>query len=245
MTYRDEPLHEETDPLIGRASDGAAWSEATYAASATQLPPHHEREPHPDSSGEAIPWEEAPKRSHRPPNATLLIGLAVAGGIVLVIAIVWATFMRQDSSTGLSSGSDPFASSSKSAQPTSASSASASTPASTGRSGKPAAVADPDGAGQRCSEGFHVKGRKGFGTHSFRGSRETSCAFAAKVLEAYWEQVGMPTKDPKSITAAGSVSCRSTGAECSGNDFVMKCAAQNDEDWITCVGGKNARVYIY
>jgi hypothetical protein len=26
---------------------------------------------------------------------------------------------------------------------------------------------------------------------------------------------------------------------------VMTCAAQNNEGWITCVGGKNARVYIY
>lgn len=245
MTFRDEPMHEETDPLIGRASDGAAWSEATYAASATHLQPPQEREPQHDSSAEAIPWEEAPKRSRRPPNATLLISLAVVGGIVLVVAIVWATFMRQDSSTAVSSGGDPFTSSAKSAHSTSASSAAASTSAAAGKSGSPAAVADPDGAGQRCGEGFHVKGRKGFGTHSFRGSKETSCAFASKVLEAYWEQVGMPTKDPKRITAPGSVSCRSTGAECSGNDFVMNCGAQNDEDWITCVGGKNARVYIY
>jgi serine/threonine-protein kinase len=107
------------------------------------------------------------------------------------------------------------------------------------------AVADPDGAGQSCANGFHVKGRDGFGTRSVRGSKETSCAFASKVLEAYWMQVGTPTKDSKRITAAGTVPCRSTGGECSGDDFVMTCAAQNNQDWITCVGGKNARVYIY
>ncbi len=245
MTYRDEPTHDETDPLIARAGDGAAWSEATYAASATQLPPHHQTEPQHEASAEAIPWEAPAKRSRRPPNATLLIGLAVAGAIILIAAIVWATFMRQDSSTGLSSGGDPFGSSSKSAQPNSTSSASASSSASTGKAGTPAAAPDPDGTGQRCAEGFHVKGRKGFGTHSVRGSKETSCAFASKVLEAYWEQVGMPTKDPKRITAAGTVACRSTGAECSGNNFVLNCGAQNDEEWITCVGGKNARIYIY
>jgi serine/threonine-protein kinase len=65
------------------------------------------------------------------------------------------------------------------------------------------------------------------------------------VLEAYWVQVGTPTKDSKRITAAGTVPCSSTGGECSGDNFVMTCAAQNNEDWITCVGGKNARVYIY
>ena len=90
-----------------------------------------------------------------------------------------------------------------------------------------------------------MKSHQGFGTRSVRGSDETSCAFASKVLEAYWVQVGTPTKDSKRITATGSVPCSTTGAECSGDSFVMTCAAQNNEDWITCVGGKNARVYIY
>ena len=175
-------------------------------------------------------------------NATLLIGLGVAGAVVLVIAIVWAMFTKQDSSRGLENGNDPFASSSASAQ-SSSGSASTSAPGSGG--GTPVAVADPDGAGQSCADGFHVKGRDGFGTHAVRGSEETSCAFASKVLEAYWVQVGTPTKDSKHITAAGTVPCGSTGGECSGDSFVMTCAAQNNEDWITCVGGKNARVYIY
>jgi serine/threonine-protein kinase len=233
MTFRDDLP--EGENLHGGVGDGAAWSETAEPAPADQVPTRQE------SSAAAIPWQEPPKRSGRPANATLLIGLGGAGAVVLVVVIVWALFKQQDSSTGLENGGDPFASSSASTQSASPSS----TSASTSGGGTPVAVADPDGAGQSCADGFHVKGRDGFGTRSVRGSKETSCAFASAVLEAYWVQVGMPTKDSKRITAAGTVPCRSTGGECSGDNFVMTCAAHNNEAWITCVGGKNARVYIY
>ena len=240
MTFRDDQPHpDEAENFHGSVGDDAAWSETAETAPTDQVRPRHE------SSAAAIPWQEPPKRSGRPANATLLIGLGVAGAVVLVIAIVWAMFTKQDSSTGLENGGDPFASSSASAQSASPSSTSASTSAPGSGGGTPVAVADPDGAGQSCADGFHVKGREGFGTFSVRGSKETSCAFASNVLEAYWVQVGTPTKDSKRITAAGTVPCSSTGGECSGDKFVMTCAAQNNEDWITCVGGKNARVYIY
>jgi len=236
MTSRDDQNHPyEAENLHDRVGDDAAWSESAETAPADRIPPQHE------SSAAAIPWQEPPKRSGRPPNATLLIGLGVAGAVVLAIAIVWAMFKHRDSSTGLENGGDPFASSS--ASPQSASPSSTSVPTSGGAT--PVAVADPDGTGHSCADGFHVKGRNGFGTRSVRGSEETSCAFASNVLEAYWVQVGTPMKDSKRITAAGTVPCSSTGGECSGDDFVMTCAAQNNEDWITCVGGKNARVYIY
>jgi serine/threonine-protein kinase len=233
MTFRDDLP--ESENLHGGVGDDAAWSETAEAAPADTVPTRQE------SSAAAIPWEEPPKRSGRPANATLLIGLGGAGAVVLVVAIVWAMFKQHDSSTGPANGGDPFASSSASTQSASPSS----TSASTSGGGTPVAVADPDGAGQSCADGFHVKGRDGFGTRSVRGSIETSCAFASKVLEAYWVQVGTPTKDSKRITAAGTVSCSSTGGECSGDNFVMTCAAQNNEGWVTCVGGKNARVYIY
>jgi serine/threonine protein kinase, bacterial len=240
MTFRDDlPHRDQAKNLHGRVGDEVAWMETEETTPTDELPQHELPARH-GSSAEAIPWQERPKRPSRPPNATLLIGLGVAGAVVLVIAIIWASFKQGDSSTGLENG-DPFTSSSASAQSASPSSTSAPTPG----GATPVAVADPDGAGQSCADGFHVKGHDGFGTRSVRGSIETSCAFASKVLEAYWVQVGPPTKDSKRITAAGTVPCSATGGECSGEDFVMTCAAQSNEDWITCVGGKNARVYIY
>jgi serine/threonine protein kinase, bacterial len=242
MTFRDDlPHRDEAESLGGRVGDDAAGWETGEIAPTDELTPQHEIPARQESSAAAIPWPEPPKRSGRPANAKLLMGLGIGGAVVLVIAIVWAMFTKQDASRGLESGGNPSASSSASAQ--SASPSSTSPPGSGG--GTPVPMADPDGAGQSCAAGFHVKGREGFGTRAVRGSKETSCAFASKVLEAYWVQVGTPTKDPERITAAGTVPCSSTGGECSGDNFVMKCAAQNNEDWITCVGGKNARVYIY
>lgn len=242
MTFRDEPpFPGEAEHLLGRVGDGRAWSEATQEAPEAHMSPPHDLPPLHDKPAAAIPWQEPPKKSGRPLNATLLIGLGVTGAVVLIIAIVWAMFAQHDSSTGPKNG-NPFASSS--APPSSTSTA---TSTSGAGAGTPTAAADPDGSGQRCGEGFRVQGHDGFGTRSVRGSKETSCAFAGKLLQAYWQQVGTPTKDSRRVTAAGAVPCRSTGSggECSGDDFVMTCAAQNNEEWITCVGGKNARVYIY
>jgi hypothetical protein len=231
MTYHDDLPDSREAEYLGGSGDGVAWSEATRAAPASQLPLD-------ESPAAAIPWQEPAKRPARISNATLVIGLGVAGAVVLLIAIVWAMFTQQDSSKN---GADPFASSSKAVQPTSPATSSGPTSG----AGTPVAAPDPDGAGQRCAAGFHVKGHNGFGSRSLRGSKETSCVFAGRVLEAYWEQVGTPTKEPKRITAEGTVPCSSTGGECTGDIFVMTCAAQDNEEWITCVGGKNARVFIY
>jgi serine/threonine-protein kinase len=230
MTYHDDFPSSGEGEYLGGSSEAVAWSDATRAAPASQLPLD---EPPPA----AIPWQEPAKRPARISTATLVIGLGVFGAVILLVAIVWAMFTQQDSSTN---GADPFAGSSR-PRSTSTVASSDSAPG----ADIPVAVADPDGAGQRCADGFHVKGHDGFGTHSLRGSKETSCVFTGRVLEAYWEQVGAPTKDPKRVTAEGTVPCSATGGECRGEIFVMTCAAQDGEAWITCVGGKNARVFIY
>ena len=109
----------------------------------------------------------------------------------------------------------------------------------------PPSVTGPDYSGQTCDQGFSVSGT-GFGTHSGRGSSETSCFFASSVLNSYWAQHGQPTRGSQTVSAPGSVPCGSVaGARCDGNNFVMQCAATGSDDWVTCTGGNNARVYIY
>ena len=126
MTFRDDlPHRDELEDLDGRVGDDAAWSETAETAPTDE----HEPPARQESSAEAIPWKEPPKRPGRPANATLLIGLGVAGAVVLVIAIVWAMFTKHDSSSALENSGDPFASSSASAQSASpSSSGSASSP---------------------------------------------------------------------------------------------------------------------
>ena len=105
-------------------------------------------------------------------------------------------------------------------------------------------VRGADASHQSCEGGIAYPGASGQYSHSGRGTVETSCLFARNVLTAYWE-VGPPSPAPRTVYALGAVPCSSTGGRCSGNHFVMECARYGADDWVTCTGGKNARVYIY
>ncbi len=101
-------------------------------------------------------------------------------------------------------------------------------------------------AHQSCDEGFSLTNVTGFGAHSGRGSPETSCYFARSVLISYWNQYGNASREPRMVSAPGSVDCNGVeGARCDGSNFVMECAAYGSDNWITCTGGNIARVFLY
>jgi serine/threonine-protein kinase len=110
----------------------------------------------------------------------------------------------------------------------------------------PPLVTGLDAANQSCNAGLSLNGRTGLGTHSGRGSDETTCFFAGNVLSAYWDQYGGVDRTPRTVYAAGAVPCGTVpGASCNGSNFVMQCAAFGSDGWITCTGGRNARVFIF
>lgn len=106
----------------------------------------------------------------------------------------------------------------------------------------PPSVPGPDAKGQNCSGGVSYPGGSGRFSQASRGTTETSCYFTQNVLAAYWE-AGPPTAASRTVYALGAVPCSSTGGRCAGDHFVMECVPTGD--WVTCTGGKNARVYIY
>jgi serine/threonine-protein kinase len=110
--------------------------------------------------------------------------------------------------------------------------------------GLPPTVPGVDANDESCESGIAYPGAGGQYSRSSRGTVETSCLFARNVLEAFRE-AGPPSSAPRTVYALGAVSCRSTGGRCSGDHFVMECATYGTDDWVTCTGGKNARVYIY
>ncbi|WP_156744461.1 hypothetical protein [Mycobacterium sp. E740] len=81
------------------------------------------------------------------------------------------------------------------------------------------------------------------------GSNKTSCMFAWNVGQAYW--ASNPSLDTvQHVVARGAVGClevqqSSPGVVCQGNDFVMQCARHGSDRWITCIGGNEAKVYIF
>jgi serine/threonine protein kinase len=113
----------------------------------------------------------------------------------------------------------------------------------------PPGVTGPDNSASHasCDNGFSLTKMTGFGTHSQRGSEGTSCFFARSVLISYWNRYGKANRDQRSISAPGAVDCRTVegNAVCDGSNFVLQCAAEGSDNWITCRGGNDAVVYLY
>ncbi|SBS79022.1 Serine/threonine protein kinase [uncultured Mycobacterium sp.] len=99
---------------------------------------------------------------------------------------------------------------------------------------------------QSCDDGFTLPNADGFGTHAGRGTAETTCLFTKSVLTSYWAQYGNASGIPRAVSAPGAVDCRSVpGAQCNGSNFVVQCQQYPGDNWITCTGGNNARVYLW
>ncbi|OBC02474.1 serine/threonine protein kinase [Mycobacterium sp. 852013-50091_SCH5140682] len=112
----------------------------------------------------------------------------------------------------------------------------------------PPLVTGPDQSGlhQSCDQGFTAATATGFGSHAGRGTPETSCLFTNSVLTSYWAEYGNASPLPRAVSAPGAVDCSKVeGALCDGSNFLMHCQQFPGDSWITCTGGKNARVYLW
>jgi serine/threonine kinase PknH len=99
---------------------------------------------------------------------------------------------------------------------------------------------------QSCDRGFSMPTTTGFGSRGGRGTPETSCLFAKSVLNSYWAEYGNASPLPRAVSAPGAVDCAAVpGALCNGSNFLMHCQQTPGDSWITCVGGNNARVYLW
>ncbi len=116
------------------------------------------------------------------------------------------------------------------------------------RAAQPPLVTGPDMSilHQSCDQGFTLPTATGFGTHAGRGTPETSCLFANSVLTSYWAEYGNASPLPRAVSAPGAVDCKAVpGALCNGSNFLMHCQQMPGDSWITCIGGRSARVYLW
>jgi serine/threonine-protein kinase len=122
---------------------------------------------------------------------------------------------------------------------------SAAAPTMTGAGGrpKPAPVRGADPTGEDCEGGYQITGQVGWASQGVRGSPAATCFFVGSVLKAYWDAAD-PSRDPRSVVAAGAIPC-SQGAACVGDDFFVTCSAEGSDPWITCRGGRDAVVILY
>ncbi|MGH7042026.1 MAG: hypothetical protein ACREFY_07840, partial [Acetobacteraceae bacterium] len=112
----------------------------------------------------------------------------------------------------------------------------------------PPLITGPDNTASQesCDYGYSLNNVTGWGSHAGRGTQDTSCFFAASVLTSYWDRYGNASRQPRTVSAPGAVPCSpGQGELCDGSNFVMQCVAYPPDKWITCTGGKNARVYLF
>jgi serine/threonine kinase PknH len=113
---------------------------------------------------------------------------------------------------------------------------------------RPPLIEGPDNSAshQSCDYGWSLNNITGWGSHAGRGTPETSCYFAGSVLTSYWNTYGYASRQPRTVSAPGAVDCDTVpDAVCDGSNFLMHCMAYGSDNWITCTGGHNARVYLY
>ena len=117
-------------------------------------------------------------------------------------------------------------------------------PTATGVGGRPRPPTIPgvDPTGEECAGGFQVTGRSGWASQGVRGSAPATCAFVGSVLKAYWD-VADPSRELRTVVAPGAIAC--TGKDCVGDDFLVTCAAEGTDPWVTCRGGRDAVVILY
>ncbi|HEX7825850.1 MAG TPA: serine/threonine-protein kinase [Mycobacterium sp.] len=109
----------------------------------------------------------------------------------------------------------------------------------------PDLVQAPDAFQERCGNGVPLPGKAGWAARGGRGTADTSCYFSYSVLKAYWDRYPSPSRERRQVVAEGAVPCDRSTAQCAGSQYVMTCEAVGGDAWITCTGGRNARVYLY
>lgn len=193
--------------------------------------------PPPQSSGPAISPVSAKRgRSPLPWILSAVVLVVVVSAIVLAVNIIGGSTTPSTTSGSLT----PITS-----KPSSTTTTTTSTSRTPTATAKPPLVPGPDTRNEDCGAGIQLPGQQGWATRAGRGTPETSCLLARSVLESYWAEYPSPSKDQRTVEAAGTVPCTTTGSQCAGDKFVMTCGVNGSDGWITCTGGKNARVYLF
>jgi serine/threonine protein kinase len=259
------PLPEAWTYVLGHAIEEAQHHQKTTAATtaaatvALEPPPtpvvHSRPTRAPARSRPPAPAAQyAPPVNPPPPGAAtssrtgVWIGVGLAALAVAVLVVVMVALTNNDN---YSPASTPATSSATGALPSYSYAAAPPSWTPPAVSVPPPMVQTLDSYGESCPNGFHHPSQSGWASNSARGTDKTSCVFAYNVLIAYWNAYPSPSRDSREVIAGSKTTCPSVRANaptsfpCSGDDFVMTCAVEGNDPWITCTGGNGARVYLY
>jgi serine/threonine kinase PknH len=233
QTWLPRPMTPPTEPAMPpRQYDPLAMAPTQIPS--TQMP--HTQTPRPPDGG---------RRSGQwvMPTVIAVVAVLLLGGIGVVIGLL--------AQPAQNAGPAPTSAVPERTTEKTTSSSNSSAPPPPTSTALPPLVTGPDNSAshESCDQGESVPNQSGWGSRSGRGTPETSCYFASSVLKSYWAQFGRPTRDLRTVSAPGAVGCNTVaGARCdpaNTANFLMDCAAYGSDNWVTCTGGSNARVYLY
>jgi serine/threonine-protein kinase len=224
---------EEPDPEAGFDPEVEPEFAPTMAASQLSEPSYLPL-PGPEPPSDEPPFEEGATGTGR---IWAFTGVAALIALVVVLVVVVVR-----GSSGDQTGPSGAAPSSNVAQPPSPPGDAAPTTGVGGRP-RPAEVRGADPTGEDCAGGFQITGQAGWASQGIRGSQAATCFFVGSVLKAYWNAAD-PSRDSRSVVAAGAIPC-AEGSACVGDDFFVTCSAEGSDPWITCRGGRDAVVILY
>ncbi len=227
---------EEPDPGAGFDLGVEPEFAPTMAASQLSDPSYPPPPQMPEPQFEELPIEAGATRVGR---IWAFTGVAALLALIVVLVVVVARGGGDDQASP--SAASPPSSSAQPPEP----GASAEAPTTTGAGGRPrpAPIRGADPTGEDCEGGYQITGQAGWASQGVRGSPAATCFFVGSVLKAYWDTAD-PSRDPRSVVAAGAIPC-AEGAACVGEDFFVTCSAEGSDPWITCRGGRAAVVVLY
>jgi serine/threonine protein kinase len=260
------PLPEAWSYVLGQAIEEAQYRAKTAAPAVTPLaapekpvvhsrpsgasaPPVRPSAPPPSTPSSWAPPPTAPRSS----NAAIWAAAAAIAAVVVVGLIV--VFVVLDNNKTAAPPSTPYSATNSPSYSYDSPTAQAPTPTKPTFATPPLALQgeDRNGDGQ-CSGGFALpRGYRVSPAAPTYSEIFTSCAFAIVVGQSYLADnpdLSAP-QTPISVAALSPrVSCSVVqsghpNVQCSGDAFLMHCAEEGADQWITCRGGNDAIVYVY
>jgi len=268
---QSRPLPEAWSYVLGQAMEEAQYRTKTAATAsaplaAPEIPVVHSRPsggsapsvrpsaPPPSAPRSAPPVSAPPASAPASSNAAIWGAVAAVAAVIAVAAVVIAVVLGHHNAGTTSSAPNSYTNP-PSSYAADSPAAQAPTPTTPTFATPPSALQgeDQDGDAQ-CAGGFalprgyRVSPATPTGSGSF-----TSCAFAIVVGQSFLASNPDLTSPRTPISVAAQsphancpdVQSNNPNVQCSGNAFLMQCAEEGPDQWITCRGGNNAIVYIY
>jgi eukaryotic-like serine/threonine-protein kinase len=267
---QSRPLPEAWNYVLGQATEEAQYRTKTAAPAATPLaapetpvvhsrptansaPPARPSLPPPSAPPAGAPPAGAPASS----KAAIWAAVAAIAAVIVVGVVVVAVVLGKHKTAAPSSA--PYSSTSPSGSgydsPTAPAQAPAPAPTTPTFAPPPLALQGEDRNGDaQCAGGFALpRGYRVSPAAPTYSDVFTSCSFAIVVGQSYLANNPNLTSPQASISIAAQsprASCSDVqsahpNVECSGDAFLMHCAEEGADQWITCRGGNDAIVYIY